>query len=229
MNNPLKHTDPTGMRPPNYWEQQALNKLDGLIAAANKAGRKDLAEALTNAKNEISAIIASLKKNENSRPVGIAVWAILNVGNKQYDSSSTISSDGRTYGKGTKCNLFVAVAHREGGNIKAGDYPITDGVYPVANYLGDIQDRQKLKNLPVVYDVARVGDVVAWRYFEGRDSGHSAIYIGGGVVAYAGGGTTGTPKAETMTKVNDAMETQDGYIFNRTHDPGVIRRYNGKP
>jgi len=230
LNNPLKYTDPTGMRPPNIWEKLAFTKLDELISAFNRMGRKDLAEALANAKKEISQIIAKLAKNEDSVPVGIAVWAILKVGNKDYAKGTALAADGQIYGAGSnKCNVFVAMAHRNGGNIRAGNYPVTDGVFPVANWLGDIRDGQKLKNLPVVYDAAGVGDVVAWRYVGGKVSGHSAISIGGGVLVYAGGGTDGTPKAETMAKVNESMNTQGGWILGPTHEPGVIRRFNGKP
>jgi RHS repeat-associated protein len=235
LNNPLKHTDPTGMRPPNYWEQQALNKLDELISAAGKAGNKDLATALTNAKSEIVSIIDKLGKKQNSVAVGIAVFAILTVGEpegEKYADDQALAAPGHTYGAGeNKCNVFVAMAHINGGGIKAGNYPSVNGKFAVANWLGDIRDLMKLKNLPVHYGAAGVGDVVAWRNTDPNRPGHSGISIGGGAMIYAGGGRDGTPQARTIEFMNGQMQTGSSLfgLIGPKHEPGVIRRYNGKP
>lgn len=232
LNNPLKYTDPTGRRPPNYWEQLALNKLDDLIRQATALGKTELATALSNAKAEISQIIAQLGKKENSVPVGIAVYAILSIDSeegKKFATDQPLIADGQVYGNETKCNVFVAMAHRWGGNIRAGNYPMANGGFPVANWLGDIKDRMHLKNLPVVYDVARVGDVVAWRAVGGENSGHSGISIGGGAMVYAGGPPDGRPQVQTINYVNERMNTQGGIFTGPSHEPGVIRRFNGKP
>ncbi len=235
LNNPLKYTDPLGMRPPNEWEKKALGKLDEWIAAEEKAGNKDLATALTNAKAEISAIIAKLGKKENSVGVGIAVFAILQVGTeegKKYADNQALDAPGHTYGAGeSKCNVFVAMAHINGGGIKSGNYPSVNGKFAVANWLGDWQDRMKLKNLPVHWGSAGVGDVVAWRNTDANQSGHSGVSIGGGAMIYAGGPRDGTPQVRTIAYVNGRMQTESSLfgLISPSHEPGVIRRFNGKP
>lgn len=235
LNNPLKHTDPTGMRPPNNWEQQALNKLDEWISAEEKAGNKDLAAALRSAKAEISAIIAKLGKKQNSVAVGIAVFAILTVGEdegKKYADNRALDAPGHIYGAGeSKCNVFVAMAHINGGGIKPSNYPMVNGKFAVANWLGDYRDRMKLKNLPVHWGSAGVGDVVAWRNTDANQPGHSGISIGGGAMIYAGGPRDGTPQVRTIAYVNERMGTESRLfgLVGPAHEPGVIRRFNGKP
>jgi len=238
LNNPVRHTDPSGMRPPNYWEQMALNKLDEWIAGATKAGNKDLATALTNAKAEIGAIIDKLGKKQNSVAVGIAVYAILSVGTDEgnkYADSTVLAAPGHTYGAGeNKCNVFVAMAHINGGGIRPGNYPSFGGKFPVANWLGDIRDSMKLKNLPVHYGAAGVGDAVAWRNTDPNQPGHSGVSIGGGAMIYAGGSGGGRPKVDTINNMNRHMNTEGTRVLGITiigprHEPGVIRRFNGKP
>lgn len=100
------------------------------------------------------------------------------------------------------------------------------------NWLGDIRDSMKLKNLPVYYGAAGVGDVVAWRSTDAANtSGHSGISIGGGVMIYAGGQGGGTPQYKTIAYMNERMQTESRYLglVGPSHEPGVIRRYNGKP
>jgi RHS repeat-associated protein len=229
LDNPLKYTDPIGMRPPNYWEKLALAKLDDLEAAARKAGDNDLANALTSAKAEISQIIAAMGKRENSVAVGIAVYAILQVGTedgKRFADNYHFTANGQVY-DGNKCNVLVAAAVIQGGHGK--NYPTVDGKFPVANFLGDIKDRQRLGGIPIVYDQARVGDIVAWRATGGKEPGHSGISIGGGAIVYAGGPPDGTPQVRTIDYVNQRMNTAGGIFTGPSHEPGVIRRYNGKP
>jgi cell wall-associated NlpC family hydrolase len=106
---------------------------------------------------------------------------------------------------------------------------------PVANWLGDAKDRQGLDNmnLPRVTDGSlRPGDIIAWRNTDaGNESGHSTIYIGGGVVVYAASADTGgVPKAQTLSFVDGWA--RDGWAwttYGANHEPYVVRRYNVKP
>lgn len=94
---------------------------------------------------------------------------------------------------------------------------------PVANWLGDSRDRQHPTNLGVVTDGSlRPGDIVAWRTQGGTGQGHSTIHIGGNLLVYAGGGVDGSPVAKTLNYVNNNM-------MGSSHEPAVVRRYNGKP
>jgi RHS repeat-associated protein len=242
LNNPLMHTDPTGMRPPTKFEQDALDKLDDL---AKKAGSSALGKALRDARKELAGIIAGLKKDQQVVGVNVAVNAILNIGNYSFSESGTVTigtAHGKitlTYGPSTnnKCNVLVAEAHADGaglGFIKNGNrgrgYPLVGGKAPVADWLGDAKDRQHLTNLGIITDgTLKPGDIVAWRANGGSDPGHSTIYIGGNVLVYAGGPgvngwPNGTPQAQTLTYVNSKLTG-----FMGGHEPYVVRRYNGKP
>lgn len=64
LNNPLKHTDPTGMRPPTKNEQDALNRLDQLAA---QEGDTDLGNGLRAARAEIAKAIDALGKGAGCR------------------------------------------------------------------------------------------------------------------------------------------------------------------
>src|SRR5205814_91449 len=104
-------------------------------------------------------------------------------------------------------------------------YPLINGKPPAANWLGDARDRQHLANISIVTGSMRPGDIVAWRYSGGTQDGHSSIYIGGGVLVYAGSyDTGGVPKAQTLNYVSNKLE---GYWGG--HDTHVVRHYNGKP
>jgi len=235
LNNPLNHTDPTGMRPPTRNEQNALNELDQL---ADKEGDTELGRGLRAARNEIAHIIDGLGRGQQNVGINIAVNAILNIGNSQYADSATVRiSTGQgtiVIGAGSKCNVLVGSAVGRGaglgfipnGQANSRGYPLVGGQLPAANWLGDAQNRQHLTNLAIVTDGnLRPGDIVAWRYSGGTQDGHSSIYIGGGVLVYAGSyDTGGVPKAQTLNFVSNKLE---GYWGG--HDTHVVRRYNGKP
>lgn len=239
LNNPLVHTDPTGMRPPSYWEQQALNKLDSLISDATNSGDTDLANGLTNAKNEISKIIDKLKKNQSNFGVNVATYAILSVGSDLFATAGggfLPDKNGKIIRAGSgsyKCNIFVAAAYVNGGHLnfisngqKGSGFPLTDGAAPAANYLGDARDGQKLSNLGIVTSAMQPGDIVAWRANGGNSDGHSSINIGGGVVIYSGGPNEGRPTPNTLSGADSSLRPW----YNSTkHEPYTVRRYNGKP
>lgn len=141
LNNPLKHIHPTGMRPPTEYEQQALDRLDQL---ATQEGSTDLGNALRAARTEIAGIIDRLGEG-NTKDVGvdIAVNAILNIGNSDYRTSGTVTTNGGvlTIGAGqNKCNIFVAATHADGaglgftrnGQPDSRGYPLLNGRAPVA-------------------------------------------------------------------------------------------------
>lgn len=239
LNNPLRHTDPTGMRSPGKFERAALKKLEGLAKNAEAEGNDDLAKGLLAAKAAIENIISSLDNGKEDVGVNVAVNAILYTnGNSFADSQSVkVTKDGTSFTIGAgqnKCNIFVANAYGVGaglGFIKNGatgrGYPLIGGKPPAANFLGDAKDRQHLTNLGIVTDGLKVGDIVAWRTEGGEGSGHSTIHIGGNVLVYSGGPAhhglpSGTPQAKTFSEVDRSM--------NRTnHESFVVRRYNGKP
>ena len=233
LNNPLKHTDPTGMRPPTKNEQDALNRLDQL---AGQEGDTDLGNGLRAARAEIAKAIDALGKGQQDVGINVAVNAILNIGNTNFSEQGSVTigtaNGGITigFGPGTsnKCNVFVAGAYADGAGldfVKNGGsrrgYPLVGGKPPAANWLGDSRDTQKLTNLGIVTDGSlRPGDIVAWRNDDAPRFGHSSIHIGGNVLVYAGGSPDGTPQARTLNFVDNRMGG---------HQPYVVRRYNGKP
>ena len=230
-------------RAPGPNETMALTRLALLAAEATKDGNKELAAGLEKAASEILSIIQGLRPGQENVGVNVAVNAILNIGNAKYSEAGTVTigtgDQAITFGPSTsnKCNVLVAGAHADGaglGFIKNGKtgkgYPLTDDAPPVANYLGDKRDSKHLTNLSVVTTL-RVGDIVAWRNANASpdNPGHSSIYIGGGVVVYAGGPPDGSPKAQTLKYVNGHMNTEGwlGTGVGATHEPYVIRRYSG--
>jgi RHS repeat-associated protein len=237
LNNPLNHTDPTGMRPPNKYEQAALDRLDQM---ASQEGDTDLGNGLRAARATIASIIDGLGKGKSDVGVNVAVNAILNIGNSNFSEQGSVtigSANGGitiAFGPGTsnKCNVFVAGAYADGAGldfVKNGGsrrgYPLIGGLPPVADWLGDAKDRQHLTNLAIVTDGSlKPGDIVAWRANGGIGEGHSSIHIGGNVLVYAGGPPDGTPQARTLNFVNDNLTG-----FFGGHEPYVVRRYNGKP
>lgn len=234
LNNPLKHTDPTGKRSAGPNERAALNRLEQLAAQAEANGDHDLANGLRAAKKEIERIIEGLGRGEEHVGVNVAVNAILNIGNPNFMNTGTVRIRTSTatveIGSGqNKCNIFVAFTHARGaglgftanGQRDSRGFPLIGGKAPVANWLGDSKDRQKITNLGVVTDGSlRPGDVVAWRTQGGTGQGHSTIHIGGNVLVYAGGGSDGSPIPNTLKYVTSNMAGG--------HEPAVVRRYNGK-
>lgn len=240
VNNPLNHTDPTGMRPANRYEQAALDRLAQLAAAE---GNTDLGNGLRAARAEIAHIIDGLGKGKSNVGVNVAVNAILNIGNAAFADSATVTITdnkgvGITIGAGSKCNILVASTYVKGAGLnwlKNGrGYPITNKTAPAANWLGDSKNRQHLANISIVHGRMRPGDIVAWRYSRGASDGHSSIYIGGGVVVYAGGPSVngwaaGTPQAQPFDYVNSRLTSFPYTVFSGKHESAVVRRYNGKP
>lgn len=229
---------------PNHSQQAALNELDALARQADKDGYSDLAAGLRTAKAQIASAISALRPGEQSVGVNVALNAILNVGNsKEFSNDSTITvkdSKGNqfTIGPGNKCNILPAYAHGVGAGLdfiqngqSGRGYPLTEGdVPPAANYLGDKNDTQHLANLPIVKDgTLRIGDIVAWRKVGGVGTGHSSIYIGGGVVVYAGADRVRrVPIAQTLKYVNNwATRGWFGTSLGLEHEPYVVRRYGG--
>jgi hypothetical protein len=237
LNNPLNHTDPTGMRPPNRYEQAALDRLDQMAA---KEGDTDLGNGLRAARGTLAGIIDGLGKGKYDVGVNVAVNAILNIGNSDFSEQGSVTIGGAnggltiTFGpsESNKCNVFVAGTHADGAGLnfvtngrRGRGYPLIGGQPPVANWLGDANDRQHLTNLAVVRDGSlRPGDIVAWRATGGTESGHSSVHIGGNVLVYAGGPPDGSPQAQTLNYVNGRLT---GFLGG--HEPYVVRRYNGKP
>jgi RHS repeat-associated protein len=240
LNNPLNHTDPTGMRPANKNEQAALDRLDQLAA---QEGDSDLGNGLRAARAEIANIIDGLGKGKSDIGVNIAVNAILNIGYEAYADSATVTirdhnGVGVTIGPSNKCNVLVASTFVQGAGLNwlrnGRGYPLTNGTAPAANWLGDAGNRQHLSNLAIVHGSLRPGDIVAWRYSGGTSDGHSSIHIGGGVVVYAGGPSVngwaaGTPQAQTLNYVNSRLTSFPWTLFSGSHEAPVVRRYNGKP
>jgi hypothetical protein len=210
---------------------------------AAKEKDTDLAAALRAARTEIAGIIDALGKGQTSVGINVAVNAILNIGNPQYANSATVAIQTNTgtlvIGPSNKCNVLVGSTYARGaglGFIPNGQsgrgYPLVGGKLPVANWLGDAQNRQHLTNLAIVTDGSlKPGDIVAWRYSGGGTDGHSSIYIGGNVLVYAGSNDThGVPKYQTLNYV-DSWAT-GGFLgtgLGASHDHYVVRRYNGKP
>ncbi|HKB66328.1 MAG TPA: RHS repeat-associated core domain-containing protein [Pyrinomonadaceae bacterium] len=243
LNNPLKHTDPTGMRSPTKNEQAALNRLDQLAA---QEGDTELGNGLRAARAEIAKIIDGLGNGQQDVGINVAVYAILNIGNTHFSEQGSVTigtaNGGITIAFGpsmsNKCNVFVAGAFADGAGLNfvnngasSRGYPLVGGKPPAANWLGDSRDKKKLTNLGIVTDGSlRPGDIVAWRNKDAPRSGHSSTYIGGNVLVYAGGPPDGSPKAQTLNYVNRSMT--GGFAntgIGSTHEPYVVRRYNGKP
>ncbi len=209
-------------------QEKAIAKLDELIAAETTsilgiAWVSDLGKALTAAKAEILSRIEAGYKNDVG--LNIAIQAINHIGDTDYRDGTSLNATGGPY-SGNKCNLFVGItintATSRAAVLGKTGYPLVGGKYPVANWLGDSRDMQKLRNIPVVTDGSlRMGDIVAYRNSNTSESGHSAIYVGGGIVVYAGGGVDGTPIAQTLTFLDSAMLSG--------HEPRTVRRYTGKP
>ena len=241
LNNPLNHTDPTGMRPPNQYERLALDRLEQLATQADNNGDTDLANGLRGASAAIAGIIDALGKGKYDVGVNIAVNAVLNIGNPAYADSATLTVSTRggsfTIGAGSKCNCLVASAGAQGAGLgfirngrKGRGFPLIGGLPPAANWLGDAKDRQHLTNLGIVTDGSlRPGDIVAWRTVGGTNEGHSSIHIGGNVLVYAGGPPDGSPQAQTLDYVNSKLTSFPSTWFTGAHEPYVVRRYNGKP
>jgi len=217
-------------------KQKALDTLDKLASQARKDGDDELAAGLLLAKKEIANAVESVGAN-------VAINAILNVGNTDFSDQGTVTigkvkGHKLTYGPSpdSKCNVFVAGAYADGaglGFVRQGangrGYPLADGKVPAANWLGDKNDAKHLTNIPVITNpTLRIGDIVAWRYKGGADAGHSSIYIGGGVVVYAGGLHGGTPQAQTLNYVNHALTGWWPTWWTGPHEPLAVRRYSGK-
>jgi len=236
LNNPLNHTDPTGMRPPTRNEQNALNTLDQL---AEQEGDTDLGNGLRAARAQIAATIKGLGRGQQSVGVNVAVNAILNIGNERFAGSSVtiISKSGYRVTIGSdqnKCNIFVAATNSEGAGIgfRADTGRQSGRGFPIeynkelrlwlpltANELG--ASGRHITNLTVVTGSLQIGDTVAWRNNDSNEPGHSSTHIGGNVLVYAGARRTGgVPTYQTLNYVDSNMAG---------HQPYVVRRYNGKP
>jgi cell wall-associated NlpC family hydrolase len=210
---------------------------------ADKEGDTELGRGLRAARNQISSIIDGLGRGQQDVGVNVAVNAILNIGNQAYSDSATVSirdnnGVGVTIGPSNKCNVLVASTYVKGAGLNwlrnGRGYPMTNGTAPAANWLGDSRDRQHLANISIVNGGMRPGDIVAWRYSGGTSDGHSSIYIGGGVVVYAGGPSVngwaaGTPQAQTLNYVNSSLTSFPYTLYSGQHEAPVVRRYNGKP
>jgi RHS repeat-associated protein len=243
-------TEPSPANHPDGTQQAALNRLNKYAKQADKEGNSALASALRAVSKELASAIAALRPGEQRVGINVAVNAILNVGNTMFaDASTTVVSKSITI-RGSKehptskCNVLVAFAHGIGAGLHfiangshGRGYPLTKGgVPPAANYLGDKNDTQHLTNIPVIKDGIlhlQIGDIIAWRYSGGSHDGHSAIYIGGGVVIYAGGPSVhgwpaGTPQVQTLSYVNSRLTTWPYEWSTGAHEPAVVRRYSGR-
>jgi RHS repeat-associated protein len=246
LNNPLKHLDPSGMRELTKGENEALARLRSIAAQVDKDKNnldKDLGNALRAAADEIEAKIHALKDTKERGNIGVkvaisAIWQLSAATAFPNDGEQKISGKGFTLivGGTNKCNALLALCHVEGAGVgfqgkgktpSGGGYPLVDGKRLLsANELGTTRD--DLTNLTRI-DESQIqpGDIVAWRNKKVNDdpnpdknAGHSAIYIGGGVVVYAGQSKeNGKPKAATL---NYAQST---FTHHKTR---VVRRYTGK-
>src|SRR5262249_10920266 len=70
LNNPLIHTDPTGMRPPTRFEKAALDRLDEL---AKKEGSTELGDALRAARAALASAIDRLGNGQHTVGLNVAV------------------------------------------------------------------------------------------------------------------------------------------------------------
>jgi hypothetical protein len=251
-----QQTKTPAVRQPTEWEQKALNKLDQL-AKANDGylATSDETKGLRKAKAEIKQIITAQKPGQSDRGVEIATFAILNVGNGRFNNNvstsvqdsngKSIQIEGSSQDESFKCNIFVAAAHVEGGHVnfkdnaaKGAGFPLVNGKAPATNWLGDKQDQQHLSNLKIVTDNSlKPGDVIAWRNTDHSKDGHSAIYIGGGMVAYSGSGdeygglvTGGAPKVMTLKDLNSNLRPSlaGRALGADNHEAYVVRRYAEK-
>ncbi|MFN0141274.1 MAG: RHS repeat domain-containing protein, partial [Pyrinomonadaceae bacterium] len=221
VNNPLKYSDPDGLRPQTDQEKKDLDYLRNL---ANSSTDADFKRAvLDSVKGIEDAIAASKDQASDPRGLKIALWAVNRAAQPDTtrfamatgEASLTWQGYTATAGKGQwKCNIFVAAAYTLGGgvNFDENGIPVTyryKGLgaatgsvnLPTANDFASGND-DKLKGFERMANV-RMGDIAAWANPGGL--GHTAISIGGDAVIYAG---------PSNVKVNTLNATRQGLGAN---------------
>lgn len=217
LNNPLVVSDPDGKRAFNQSEQDAINRLRREQGAATAAGDTKLAEAIGGAIREISSYIAGLADGEKgSDGLQAAVWAINNIGNANFGKGGVAVARGvgPIRPGAYKCNFFCAAAYGYGAGRQ---FPAVRSALaglvkypPVANELGD--PSRSIPNLEVVASPA-IGDLAIFPSGSPAYLGHSAVFLGGGLVVYG---------SDHSVKLNTVSRTQEQLGYTA---PLVYRRY----
>ncbi len=221
VNNPLKYSDPDGLRPQTDQERKDLDYLRNLANSSTDADFKR--SVLDSVKGIEDAIAASKDQASDPRGLKIALWAVNRAAQPDTtrfamatgEASLTWQGYTATAGKNQwKCNIFVAAAYTLGGgvNFDENGIPVTyryKGLgaatgavnLPTANDFASGND-DKLKGFERMANV-QMGDVAAWANPGGL--GHTAISIGGNAVIYAG---------RDNVKVNTLNATRQGLGSN---------------
>ncbi|MBZ5537620.1 MAG: hypothetical protein LAO31_16810 [Acidobacteriia bacterium] len=195
-NNPILAADPDGHRDPTEEEKKRLQEAQQKLAI--QVGDKQAAAAIADVNTTIAAV-----PDGASDPAGLgaAMSALNNLGSTEYAFDADLPDNGYTgsYGPRTdKCNVFVAEQYANGAGVGwdgVRGYPTNQTLLgsnypPIANDLGD--KNKGITGLAVVGggqttpSSARVGDVVGFHAQAAGREGHSAIFVGGNVVVYAG-------------------------------------------
>ena len=217
LNNPLAMTDPDGRRAFTQNEQDAIDRLRKKQESARAAGDAALAGAIGAAITEITTNVETLADNApGSEGFRAAIWAIKNIGNANYGKSGIAVAPGigPIRPGAYKCNIFCAAAYGYGAGRQ---FPAVRSALgglvkypPVANELGD--PGKRIPNLEVVGSPG-LGDLVLYPSGNPAYLGHSAVYLGGGLVAYA---------SDQSVKLNTVSRTQQQLGYTA---PLVYRRY----
>jgi hypothetical protein len=151
----------------------------------------------------VQAAVRQIKMAIRAVPVGstdpvrlrAAFWGIDRLGDKSYGLAGTVSNQYTVTlrNKDWKCNIFVANAYAIGAAI---GWDGRAGVPTNATFLGRLAGRRHptgandlanaahpVRNFPVT-GAPSVGDIAAFGSI--ADYGHSGIYLGGGLLIYAG-------------------------------------------
>jgi len=221
INNPLKYTDPDGRRPLNENDMKYLNRLGDLHAQALRENNSELAKAIEESINAITAFIDAIPDNQKD-PVElrVAFYAIDRLGDTRYGFNGKemyIESAGWKItipAESNKCNFFVAAAYAIGGGIGLKSQNRPDG-FPNNASITRLGFISGATNAPSANELAagnvanftpvsspQVGNVVAFGS-EGPH-GHSAISLGGSLLIYAGSNDVklGTIKQNLPGKTN---------------------------
>jgi RHS repeat-associated protein len=221
LNNPLKHTDPDGRRALTDEGWRRLQALANEQQAAVMDKDTELADAIGNAMLDIvDAIDAVPEGQADPANLKAVFYAIDHIGDSNFGRWGTLEGTGGMAGVGFgdyKCNYLPAYAYGVGAGIGFGGesgYPVRGlpamKSPPPANVLGGRSAR--ISNFPAVF-APGLGDVAAFPSF-GRASGHTAMYLGSGVLIYAG--EYGV-KVNTLGQTSHALHT--AFVTYRRYKP----------
>ncbi len=217
LSDPLNRLDPDGQR---ALTPQDYQRIVAVRAAGTKIGYRERGIA---AGEEIKAAIEAVPDGQ-ADPANLRAlfWGIDHLGDKDYGRDGTLS-------KGTihpersgdnKCNIFVANAYAIGAGLGTGPNGMPSSASglgsflgrenpPTANQWGDPD--ASIQNFDVVSNPG-LGDILSYPNNEPGHQGHTAMYLGGGLLIYAGPNDV---KVATMKFLTD-----NGYGENPT-----VRRF----